>query len=76
MIQCISILNKFYYFEPSKNTEKSIVVSTKKKNLSSTAVFNIDNKHQISILEWFLKHHVTLKTGVMPADNSALPSQE
>lgn len=51
MIQCICILNKFYYFEPSKNTEKSIVVSTKKMKISSTAVFNIDNKHQISILE-------------------------
>ncbi len=36
------------------------------------SVFNIDNnnnkcffQHQISILEWFLKDHVTLKTGVM-----------
>ncbi len=47
--------------------------------LSSTTVFNIDNiivinnnnnqmnkflEHQISILEWFLKDHVTFKTGV------------
>ncbi len=24
-------------------------------------------KHQISILKWFLKNHVTLKTGVMAA---------
>ncbi len=31
---------------------------------------------QISILEWFLKDHVTLKTGVMTAKNVALPSQE
>ncbi len=31
---------------------------------------------QISILEWFLKNHVTLKTGVMAAENSALPSQK
>ncbi len=35
------------------------------------AVFSIDNnkklflKQQISILEWFLKDHVTLKTGEM-----------
>ncbi len=28
-------------------------------------VFNIDNKQKISILEWFLKDHVTLKTGVL-----------
>ncbi len=33
-------------------------------------------QHQISILEWFLKDHVTLKTGVMAAENSALPSQK
>ncbi len=31
---------------------------------------------QIRILEWFLKDHVALKTGVMTAENSALPSQE
>ncbi len=31
---------------------------------------------QISILEYFLKDHVTLKTGVTAAENSALPSQE
>ncbi len=30
-------------------------------------------EHQIS-LEWFLNDHVTLKTGVMTAENSALPS--
>ncbi len=42
-------------------------------------VFNIDynKKHQISILEWFLKDHVTLKLeAVIAAENSALPSQE
>ncbi len=33
-------------------------------------------EHQISILERFLKDHVTLKTGVMAAENSALQSQE
>ncbi len=39
----------------------------------SISVFNIDNnKNQISILEWSLKDHVTLKTGVMVLDNSAL----
>ncbi len=38
------------------------------KTLRSTAVFNIAImflEQQISILEWFLKDHVTLKTGVM-----------
>ncbi len=29
-------------------------------------------QHQVSILEWFLKYHVTLKTEVMVAENSAL----
>ncbi len=32
-------------------------------------------EHQFRILEWFLKDHVTLKTGLMTAKNSALPSQ-
>ncbi len=38
------------------------------KICSSTIVFNIDNNQKCfssSILEWFLKDHVTLKTGVM-----------
>ncbi len=30
------------------------------------------SEQQISILEWFLKDHVTLKTGVIDAENSAL----
>jgi len=39
-------------------------------NLLSTTVFNIDNnimlmKQQITILEWFLKDHATLKSGIM-----------
>ncbi len=33
-------------------------------------------EQQISILEWFLKDHETLKTEVMAAKNAALPSQE
>ncbi len=33
-------------------------------------------EHQIIILDWFLKDYVTLKTEVMAAENSALPSQE
>ncbi len=33
-------------------------------------------EHQISIIELFLKCHVTLKTREMTAENSALPSQE
>ncbi len=33
-------------------------------------------EHQISISEWFQKGHVTLKTGVIAAENSALTSQE
>ncbi len=51
-----------------------------KNILSSTTVFNTDNNkkclfslfyvYQISILEWFLKDHVTLRNGVMAAENS------
>jgi len=37
-----------------------------------TIFFNVS----ISISEWFLKDYVTPKTGVMAAENSALPSQE
>ncbi len=33
-------------------------------------------EHQISIFELFLKDRVTMKPGVMAAENSALPSKE
>ncbi len=33
-------------------------------------------EHQISIWQSFLKERVTLKTGVIAAEDSALPSQE
>ncbi len=36
----------------------------------------VPGKHQISSLECFLKYHVTVKTQVMTAKNSALPKQE
>ncbi len=49
---------------------KSVTISTK-----NNKPHNID-KHEISILEWFLKDFVTLKTGVMAADNSALLLQK
>ncbi len=47
-------------------------------NIIEKILLLINNKKwflhmQISILEWFLKDHGTLKTGVI---NSALPSQE
>ncbi len=42
--------------------------------LSSTTVFNIDNNKKcfLWILEWFLKDYMTLKTGVIAAENSSL----
>ncbi len=43
-------------------------------HLFSTLTITIE--HQISILEWLLKDHVTLKTGVMAAENVALISKE
>jgi len=33
-------------------------------------------EHLIILLEWFLKDHVTLKSGVIMPENSALQSQE
>ncbi len=55
------------YVFPSLTGPK-LVNSTLSQNCSSTPV------QQLSILEWFLKDHVTLKTGIMTADNSALIS--
>ncbi len=51
------------------------------KNIEQNKLFsNTDNKnfpqHQIRILEWFLKDHETLRTGVMMLKNSPEPSQE
>jgi len=53
-------------FQPIKKSWRvnKYLVSTKK--WSSTTVFNFDkNKKHFLPLEWFLKDHVTLKTGVM-----------
>ncbi len=50
------------------------------KILGSTTVYNIDNNKkknlepQINILELFLKNHLLLKTRLMTAENSSLPS--
>ncbi len=38
--------------------------------LSSTTVFNINNNKKCLFLTWFLKDHVTLKTGAIAAENS------
>ncbi len=73
---CILHCYKRFLFQIKNPEKKSIIVSTKIS--TSTIVFNIGNnkklflEHQISILEGFLKEHVTLKTGVMAAENSAL----
>ncbi len=73
-----AVLLNFLFIKES--LKKSIMFST--KILSSTTVFNIDNnlKYFLSIkLAYyivFLKDLMTLKTGVMAADNSALLSQK
>ncbi len=59
---------------------KCLNLNKKKYVIASTKIlrFYIDNmflEHQISKMEWFLKDHVTLKTGVMAAEYSVLPSQ-
>ncbi len=62
----------FWTFYALNNPEKKIIVVIKshsfqnlKQHNCSTTVFNIDNnmfiEQQISILEWFLKDHVTLE---------------
>ncbi len=49
-----------------KINSKDIYKDFSTKILSSTILFNIDNFLSTkSSLEWFLKDHVTLKTGVM-----------
>ncbi len=67
MLQKISISNKCCPFELSMQKKKCIMVST--NILSSTTVFNIASSKTISILECFLKDHVTLKTDVTASEN-------
>ncbi len=67
--QINAVLWTFYYFI-YKNPKKCTTVST--KILSSMNAFDINNKKcflstKLIILEWFLKDHLTLKTGVMIA---------
>ncbi len=65
MLQKNSISTKilsFWTLWPSKNPEKNWGFC--KKKISSTT-FNIDNNEKISVWDWFLKDHVTLKTEVM-----------
>ncbi len=57
-------------------SKKRFHKNNKQHNLFIIVTINIDNKCFLSILEWFLKDHVTLKTGVMASKNSALWSQE
>ncbi len=67
---------KFMLKFKNKNKTKKL----RKCILCSTNILNIDNnwnlENQISMLEWFLKDHVTLNTKFMGAENSALQSQE
>ncbi len=51
--------------------EKNILVFTKLLSSSTLLIIIKLLEHQISILEWFLKDHVTRKTGIMTAENSS-----
>ncbi len=67
-------------FYSLKNPEKN-VSQFPQKILSSTTfstliVTKMFLEHEIDILEWFVKDHVTLQTEVMAAENPDLPSQE
>ncbi len=54
-------------FYSSKNPEK--ICHCFHKNIMQHNCYHAE--HQISILEWFLKDHVTLKTKVMATENSS-----
>ncbi len=64
----------FLNFYSIKYPEKGIIIST----IMLTG-FSIDNnnkcylEHQINLLKSFLKDHMTLKTGLMVVESSALP---
>ncbi len=75
MLQNISILNKYCCFEISilQTILKKSITVWKNASMYKKSMFL---EHQISILEWFLKDHVTVRTGVMDDENSALSSQE
>ncbi len=70
MFQKISISNLFRKFPLRNPKKKSIMDSI---NQQSDKIKKKFIEHQISILEWFLKDHVTLKND---AESSALQSQE
>ncbi len=69
----LAILSRYCSFELSiqRIMTKYITVSIQ---VWSITVFSIEMflEHQISICEWLLYDHVTLKTGVMAAEKSAL----
>ncbi len=77
--KCCSLKLYILIKESLTNISKNVFPQTySAAQLFST--FDINNnmfpEHQIDLLEWYLKNHVTLKTGIMTAENSALPSQE
>ncbi len=73
----LTVLSRYCSFELSiqRIMKKYTTVSIQ---VWSTTVFSIEMflEHQISICEWLLNDHVTLKTGVMAAEKSALLSLE
>ncbi len=66
------LLNLFYSSNnPEKKEKKGIILSTKTQLFSTIFIYIFNNNNKTcllsikSALEWFLKEHVTLKTGVM-----------
>ncbi len=71
MLQNNYILYKCCSFEFSTNHEKkNASLFAQKKIKQHNCCSNIED--QIKIFDWFLKDHVTLKAGVIAAENSAL----
>ncbi len=74
---CITVLFQLMLFVNFLFNVYTVFQFPQKHNCSTTVFYKeMFLMHQISILEWFLKDHVTLKTGGMSVENSDLPSQE
>ncbi len=63
----------FVSFYSSNNPEKmySTVLNIDNNNNNNNNNNKMFPEQQISLLEWFLKDHVTLKTGVMMLKNAS-----
>ncbi len=76
MLFCWSKNSEKIYHSFHKNIKQLFTVLILIRAIINWAPIIIVIDQQIGILEWFLKDHVTLKTKVMAAKKSVLPSQK